>query len=59
MFTGKYENGLYYLQATMVKGEANVAKTAESTTDIWNSRLGHMSSKVMKLLVKEGFMPRS
>ena len=26
-------------------------------TKVWHSRLGHMSSKNMELLVKEGFIP--
>lgn len=39
-----------------MKGEANTAKAADNMTDLWHSRLGHMSSKNLELLSKKGYL---
>lgn len=57
VISGKYYDGLYYLQGTVSKGEANVAGSKDKMTSLWHSRLGHMSSKNMKILTKEGYLP--
>lgn len=59
VITGKYENGLYYLQGTVSRGEVNISASVDNNTKVWHSRLGHMSSKNMELLVKEGFLPKT
>lgn len=56
VLTGKYKGGLYYLQGSVVKGEAAVARAEVNLTNIWHSRLGHMSLKNMNILVKEGYL---
>ena len=58
MITCKYENGLYYQQGTVSRGEANVSESTDVKTKVWHSRLGHISPKNMELLVKEGFIPK-
>lgn len=47
---------LYYLQGSVVNGEASVARTEVNLTNRWHSRLGHMSLKNMNLLGKEGYL---
>ena len=59
VITSKYENGLYYLQGSVSQGEVNVSESTDMKTKVWLSRLGHMSSKNMELLVKEGFIPKT
>ncbi|KAG7533290.1 Zinc finger CCHC-type [Arabidopsis thaliana x Arabidopsis arenosa] len=49
VFAGKYQDGLHYLQGTVLKGERSVANRG-------HSRLGHMSLKNMTILVKEGHL---
>ena len=53
MITCKYENGLYHLQETVSRGEENVIEATHNKTKVWHSRLSHMSSKNMKLLLKK------
>ena len=59
VITSKYHNGLYYLQGTMSSGEVNISVSTDSKTQVWHSRLGHMSSKNMELVVKEGYIPKT
>ena len=59
VITCKYENGLYYLQGTVSRGEENVSEATDNKTKVWHSRLGHMSLKNMELLVKEVFIPKT
>ena len=40
----------------MVKGETSVVRADVNLTNIWHSRLRHMSLKNMNLLVKEGYL---
>ena len=56
ILSGKYHEGLYYLQGTVMKGEANVTRADVDMTKIWHSRLGHMSLKNLNVLVKEGYL---
>lgn len=53
VLTGKYVNGLYYLQGTVKPAEANVAETTQSSTRKWHSRLGHMNIRKMESLAKK------
>ena len=55
-FSGSYKDGLYYLDGTVDKAEVNVARTEENLTNLWHSRLGHMSLKNMNFLVKNGYL---
>lgn len=57
VISGKYNQGLYYLQGTVLKGEANISKEEVDMTKLWHSRLGHMSLKSMNVLAKEGYLP--
>ena len=56
VISGKYQDGLYYLQGSVVKGEAYVVRADVNLTNRWHSRLGHMSLKNMNLLVKGGYL---
>lgn len=56
VFSGDYEDGLYYLQGTVSRAEANVVKAEQNMTELWNSRLGHMSTYNMNVLVKKGYL---
>lgn len=58
VLTGKYEGGLYYLQGEVISGDANVSRKSVDMTEIWHSRLGHMSLNNMDILVKEGYMSK-
>ena len=59
VITCKYENCMYYLQGTVSRSEANASESTDMKTKVWHSRLGHMSSKNMEVLVKEGFIPKT
>ena len=56
VISGKYCDGLYYLQGTVLDGEAAVARPDIDLTKRWHSRLGHMSLKGMNILVKDGYL---
>ena len=56
VISGKYHQGLYYLQGTVSGGEANLSKVEKNMTNVWHSRLGHMSLNNMSELVKHGFI---
>ena len=58
VFSGNYKDGLYYMQGTVVKAEANVARADVNLTNRWHSRLGHMSLKNMNVLVKNGYLEK-
>lgn len=58
VISGRYNQGLYYLQGTVLKGEANLSEEHVNKTKLWHSRLGHMSVKGMNVLVKEGYIPK-
>lgn len=51
-----YKDTLYFLDGSPVKGEANSAESKMDETGLWHNRLGHMSIKVMRCLVKCGFL---
>ena len=55
ILSGRYHLGLYYLQGTVLRGEANLSRPERNMTNVWHSRLGHMSLKNMSELVKNGF----
>ena len=54
--SGKYFQGLYYLQGTVLRGEVNISKAEKNMTNVWHSRLGHMSLNNMSELVKRGYI---
>ena len=56
ILTGKYADGLYYLDGTVLKGESHSAVSKVTTTWKWHLRLGHISQKGLDLLVKEGYL---
>lgn len=56
VLTGKYADGLYYLEGTVLEGESNSAVPKVSVTKKWHFRLGHISQKGLDLLVKEGYL---
>ena len=56
VISGNYQDGLYYLQGTVQRGEANIGKAEPNMIDLWHSRLGHMSIANMNVLVKKGYL---
>ena len=56
VISGKYKEGLYYLESSVAKAEVNVTRTEENMTNLWHSRLGHMSLKNMDILLKDGYL---
>lgn len=56
VFSGKYVDGLYYLQGAVSRAEANIGKVEQNMTDLWHSRLGHMSLSNMNVLVKKVYL---
>lgn len=56
VLTGKYSNGLYYLQGTVRKAEANTAERRTDYTKQWHSRLAHMNTRSMQTLAKKGYL---
>ena len=56
ILSGRYHLGLYYLQGTVLRGEANLSRPERNMTNVWHSRLSHMSLKNMSTLVKNGFI---
>lgn len=51
-----YKDTLYFLDGTPVKEEVNAAEEVLNDTLLWHSRLGHMSVRGIKCLVKAGFL---
>lgn len=56
VLTGKYANGLYYLQGIVKPAEANSSEAVIDHTKKWHSRLGHMNIRSMETLVKKGYL---
>lgn len=56
ILAGDYCDTLYFLDGTPVKGEVNAAEEVLDKTSLWHSRLGHMSVKGLRCLVKAGFL---
>ncbi|XP_013614156.1 PREDICTED: uncharacterized protein LOC106320348 [Brassica oleracea var. oleracea] len=56
VLSGRYHLGLYYLQGIVLRGEANLSRAEKNMTNVWHSRLGHMSLNNMSELVKRGFI---
>ena len=57
--TGIYTDGLYFLQGTVLKGEAHVSVSRVDTTRKWHSRLGRLSLKNMEALVMQRYSARN
>ena len=56
VLSGRYHQGLYYLQGTVLRGEVNLSRAEKNMTNVWHSRLGDMSLNNMSELVKRGFI---
>ena len=56
VLSGKYKEGLYYLEGSVEKGVVAVARPEVDKAQRWHSRLGHMGLKCMNILVKEGYL---
>lgn len=55
VISGRYQDGLYYLIGDVSKAEANIGRAEPNVTDLWHSRLGHMSLANMNALVNKGY----
>ena len=51
VLSGRYKDGLDYLDGSVVKAEVNVVRQGVNITNLLHSRLGHMSLKNMDILV--------
>lgn len=51
-----YRDTLYFLDGNVIVAETNSAEGVLDQTSLWHSRLGHMSVKGLRLLVKNGFL---
>lgn len=58
VLTGKYNNGLYYLQGTIRQPGANSVKESNDHTKKWHKRLAHMNIRSMKHLVSKGYLKK-
>lgn len=56
VLSGKYTNGLYYLEGTVLQRESCTASSQVDSTQKWHSRFGHISQKGLVLLVKAGYL---
>lgn len=56
VISGTYREGLYFLNGSVQKGTAAIARPEIDTTRRWHSRLGHMGLKCMNELVKGGYL---
>lgn len=58
LMKGKLHSRLYYLQASVVEGEAIVASGSSNLnqSQLWHLRLGHMSDKGLSLLSKQNLL---
>lgn len=53
----KREGNLYYLQGEGYNGEVNTV-SVQDETDLWHSRLGHISQKGLNVLVRKGYLDK-
>ena len=58
VLTGKYDQGLYYLQGSVRKVTEGASCSAVDRTIQWHSRLAHMSQSSMEILVRKGYLNR-
>ncbi|KAL0756048.1 hypothetical protein Bca101_093716 [Brassica carinata] len=56
VLSGKYTNGLYYLQGNVRTAEANSAKGTVDLTKRWHTRLAHMNHRSMEALARKGLI---
>lgn len=61
VLSGKYTDGLYYLEGTVLRGEgcSAIVSSQIDSTKKWHSRFGHISQKGLERLVKEGYLEES
>lgn len=58
VLTGKYDQGLYYLQGTVRTVLEGASCNLVDRTSQWHSRLAHMSQSSMEALVSKGYLKR-
>lgn len=56
LIKGQKTDTLYVLQGSVLTGSVNAAVGPRDETRLWHRRLGHMSQKGMKALVKKGYL---
>ncbi|CAA7059283.1 unnamed protein product [Microthlaspi erraticum] len=56
---GVLKNGLYILDGRTVVSESCNAEVTKAKTDLWHSRLGHMSLNNMKILSGKGLLEKN
>ncbi|KAL0721124.1 hypothetical protein Bca4012_035723 [Brassica carinata] len=58
VLTGKNLDTLYFLQATTLVGEVNVIDGMNDEASLWHSRLGHIGSQGLEVLVRKGHLDK-
>lgn len=58
VLTGRKLNTLYFLQATSLVGEVHATDGMNDETSLWHSRLGHIGSKGLEVLVRKGYLDK-
>lgn len=58
VMTGRYANGLYYIQGTVRRAEANTTLETVDLTKLWHSRLAHMNIRSMETLARNGYLSK-
>lgn len=56
---GRLINGLYVLDGETIMSESFNAEDTKSSTELWHSRLGHMSLNNMKILAGKGLLQKN
>ena len=56
--TGVLSNGLYLLEGETVMQETCIVEKTKDSTDLWHSRLGHLSLNSMKILSGKGLLDK-
>ena len=58
VLSGRYINGLYYLEGTVRRPEANATTGTVDLTKRWHTRLAHMSLRSMETLARKGLLKK-
>ncbi|CAL9235463.1 unnamed protein product [Arabidopsis halleri] len=59
LMQGQKTDTFYVLRGSVLTGEVNVSVVQKDETRLWHRRLGHMSQKSMKALLKKGYLDSS
>ena len=57
MAKGKKSSALYTLKQNVEKSDIVGVVKEEYTSELWNKRLGHMTKKVLKILLEKNILP--